>query len=419
MVSAVTTTEATAAEPVGCPAAQFVERFGSRRAAALLTELTGTQIWATDVEELVHAEVLDWTDRFKGHRLVDVAAVHELATRPDFADLLTEHRLLSTSQAAEYLQIRPSDFEYVTAAGWINPFRLRTRIVGRRKQVQFPVFRRSQLDAVKDLPGVDWEAVYATPKGRPSPLREYVRKPPTRAVQIRWFCTQLSHRWKVQVWATWDNTCDTWFVDWDTVDGRPTRDDVAQALADDKIVRQHRRQIVLGSDSGLAVRWARAMLAPGVGCVLDTETTGLDDPRVVEVAVVDAATGEVLLDTLVNPGTPIPAVAQDVHGITDLMVADAPTFDRVWPQLLQATAGRVVLAYNAEFDQGAVLAHARALGLDPGRLAEPTTWGCIMVNYTSWLRVWRWPRLGGGHRALGDTQTARERLLEMTIPHKR
>lgn len=398
---------------------EHVERLGSWRAADLLTELTGVQIWAADIEDLVHAEVLAWTDWFKGHPLVDVAAIRELAARPDFGELLAEHRLLPASQAAEYLQIRPSDFEYVIAAGWITPIRLKTRVVGRRKEIQFPVYHRSQLDAVKDLPGVDWEAVYATPRGRPSPLRVYVQKPPSRAAIIRWFCTQLSHRWKVEVWAGWDNATDTWYLDWETTAaGKPTKEQVARALDRDKVARQYRRQIVLGSDSGLAVRWAREMLHPGVACVLDTETTDLHG-RVCEVAVVDAATGEVLLDTLVNPGVPIEPGAQDVHGITDEMVADAPTFDQVWPQLLAATEGRFVLAYNCEYDQGVVVAHARELGLDPGRLADSTTWGCIMVNFTSWLRAWRWPRLGGGHRALGDTLVARERLMEMTTPYKR
>ena len=56
---------------------------------------------------------------------------------------------------------------------------------------------------------------------------------------------------------------------------------------------------------------------------LDTETTGLSvttGARIVEIAIVDLH-GEPLLNTLVNPEEPIPSAAQQVHGISDEMVA--------------------------------------------------------------------------------------------------
>ena len=91
------------------------------------------------------------------------------------------------------------------------------------------------------------------------------------------------------------------------------------------------------------------MRLPGAGVILDTETTDLDG-YVVEVAVLDAATGDVLLDTLVNPGCPVQPAARWVHGINDGQLAESPPLAEVWPRLLAATAGRTVLAYNAEFD---------------------------------------------------------------------
>ena len=63
--------------------------------------------------------------------------------------------------------------------------------------------------------------------------------------------------------------------------------------------------------------------------ILDTETTGLDDDaEVVELAVIDCA-GTVLLDTLVRPSGPVPAEAAAIHGITDAMLADAPTWSEI------------------------------------------------------------------------------------------
>lgn len=42
--------------------------------------------------------------------------------------------------------------------------------------------------------------------------------------------------------------------------------------------------------------WTPAqLLAPGVGVILDTETTDLDG-RIIEISIIDAATGAVLMD---------------------------------------------------------------------------------------------------------------------------
>ncbi len=60
--------------------------------------------------------------------------------------------------------------------------------------------------------------------------------------------------------------------------------------------------------------------------VLDTETTGLTDARIVELGVVIMERGEVLTHgaRLFNPGRPIEPGASKTHGITDEMVALCP-----------------------------------------------------------------------------------------------
>jgi DNA polymerase-3 subunit epsilon len=85
---------------------------------------------------------------------------------------------------------------------------------------------------------------------------------------------------------------------------------------------------------------------------LDTETTGLDPAtgaELVEVALVDDD-GAILLHTLVNPGHPIPAALTEIHGITDAMVATAPTANDVRQKVLQLVAGHHLVIYNAPFD---------------------------------------------------------------------
>ncbi len=85
---------------------------------------------------------------------------------------------------------------------------------------------------------------------------------------------------------------------------------------------------------------------------LDTETTGLspgNGARIVEIAILDDD-GRPLLDTLVNPDCEIPDEASSIHGITDRMVADAPTFASLDSEITSVTSGRHVVIYNAGFD---------------------------------------------------------------------
>lgn len=105
--------------------------------------------------------------------------------------------------------------------------------------------------------------------------------------------------------------------------------------------------------------------------VVDVETTGMrasGDDRITDIAVVvvHGARRELVYESLVNPGVPIPARIQALTGITDRMVQSAPTFDQVADDVVQALAGRVFVAHNARFDWAFVSAEvrrARALGL--------------------------------------------------------
>jgi DNA polymerase III epsilon subunit-like protein len=158
------------------------------------------------------------------------------------------------------------------------------------------------------------------------------------------------------------------------------------------------------------------MLEPGAAVILDTETTDLYGV-VIELAVVDAATGETLLDTLVDPaGEPIAPGAYAVHGISAEQLAGAPSWAEVLPKLLQVTKNRQVLAYNADFDQSCIATTCSTHGLDLDHLAEIGRWGCVMNRRSDWARTGRWLPLGGGHRALGDALAARDVLLGMTAP---
>ncbi len=110
--------------------------------------------------------------------------------------------------------------------------------------------------------------------------------------------------------------------------------------------------------------------------VVDVETTGMraaGSDRITEIAVVvlQGDRREVIFQSLVNPGRPIPPVISAITRITNEMVQDAPSFDALADQLLAALAGRIFVAHNARFDWGflsAELRRARALTLEGHRL---------------------------------------------------
>ena len=100
---------------------------------------------------------------------------------------------------------------------------------------------------------------------------------------------------------------------------------------------------------------------------LDVETTGstATRDRVTEVAwvLLDGETGQVTKEShLVNPDARIPAFIQQLTGITDDMVADAPRFSAIAPRLAAAMDGAVFVAHNARFDYGFVKNEFKRIG---------------------------------------------------------
>lgn len=83
----------------------------------------------------------------------------------------------------------------------------------------------------------------------------------------------------------------------------------------------------------------------------DTETTGVGPmDEVIEIGIVDWD-GSVLLQSLIKPTNGIPLEATQVNKITNGMVMDAPRWSEVWPDIQQVFAGRLAIAYNADFDE--------------------------------------------------------------------
>ncbi|HEY9562850.1 MAG TPA: DEDD exonuclease domain-containing protein, partial [Nocardioides sp.] len=92
-------------------------------------------------------------------------------------------------------------------------------------------------------------------------------------------------------------------------------------------------------------------------CVVDLETTGgsaAGGSMITEIGAVKVRGGEVLgeFQTLVNPHDQIPAFIAVLTGITNSMVAEAPSIDSALPAFLEFAEGCVLVAHNAPFDVG-------------------------------------------------------------------
>ncbi len=85
--------------------------------------------------------------------------------------------------------------------------------------------------------------------------------------------------------------------------------------------------------------------------VIDLETTGINlgSDRIVEIAIVKILPDgkKIVKRKLINPEIKIPQVSTDVHGITNEMVKDAPTFRQVANELKQFLDNCDLAGYNS------------------------------------------------------------------------
>lgn len=100
--------------------------------------------------------------------------------------------------------------------------------------------------------------------------------------------------------------------------------------------------------------------------VVDLETTGghITRDRITEIGIIliDGERQE-RIEMLVNPGQPIPPFIEQITGISDAMVADAPPFADIAPALLEKLQGRLFIAHNVRFDYGFLKNEFKRAGL--------------------------------------------------------
>lgn len=174
-------------------------------------------------------------------------------------------------------------------------------------------------------------------------------------------------------------------------------------------------------------QWAANVLEDPNAVVLDVECTDLHG-RIIEIAVV-AVTGEVLLDTLIDPdGEPIAPAAAEVHGITeDVLSAQVlPRFGDLIDELRDLLSGKRIVGWNVSYDRNCLTAEANRLlphYSTAGQIAwVQAQWEDAMLHHAAWVGEWDdqrgdWRRhpLHGGHRALADCVAVIQQLQEMAV----
>ncbi len=116
---------------------------------------------------------------------------------------------------------------------------------------------------------------------------------------------------------------------------------------------------------------------------VDLETTGLSPlvDRIIEVAFYKVTNEKIeVFQTLVNPEIPIPPHTTAIHNITDEMVAEAPTLNKILEELKDFVGSLPIVAHNAKFDLGFIV-----MGLQKGNFTlspNPIYCSCKLSRHT-------------------------------------
>lgn len=162
---------------------------------------------------------------------------------------------------------------------------------------------------------------------------------------------------------------------------------------------------------------------------IDTETTGLDvrEARIVQFGAVAMPSGRpdpaATFDTLVDPGIPVPAVAEAVHGISDSMVAGKPAFPEAYRGFTDWCGRRPMIGYSIGFDLAVLENECRRHKVawqkprtlcvrTLAAIANPDLPDHSLETLAAWLGV----AITDRHRAIGDALAA-GRIFTALLPH--
>lgn len=161
--------------------------------------------------------------------------------------------------------------------------------------------------------------------------------------------------------------------------------------------------------------------------VIDFETTGMtpsQGARATEIGAVLVRGGEIVgqYQSLMYSGVHIPPFIEQLTGISNAMLRDAPPAEQVMREVAAFTRGCPMVAHNAAFDRGFWLAERERAGCEP----DPAqAFACTVLlsrrlnteapnhklgTLASWFGL---PNHGRAHRALADALTTAHLLVRL------
>ena len=156
----------------------------------------------------------------------------------------------------------------------------------------------------------------------------------------------------------------------------------------------------------------------------DFETTGLDsvNDRVIEIAAIRFENGGIVdrFVSLINPGRDIPPLISEITGISNLMVKNAPTEDKIIDEFLGFLGNSPLVAHNIHFDEKFLSElcsrHGREeknfIKYDTLQLARSVLFEQPVFNLTA-LSDYYGLSSDGAHRAENDTKNTGMIFLEL------
>ena len=163
---------------------------------------------------------------------------------------------------------------------------------------------------------------------------------------------------------------------------------------------------------------------------LDCESTGLEptQDRVVEVAAARFTIDQVLFqfESLIDPQCPIPSTSQEIHKISQEMVAGKPKIQEVLPQLFELIEGKILVGHGITFDIALIAAEAKRHQI-PNKIAEARfidtlrlarLYGESPINSLDRLRQHFNIEEQGVHRAMSDVLVNIDVFKFLVKPYK-
>ncbi len=157
--------------------------------------------------------------------------------------------------------------------------------------------------------------------------------------------------------------------------------------------------------------------------VFDLETTGFSpvSDRIIEFGAVKVRNGEIIdrFSSFVNPEIPIPFAIEQLTGINDNMVIEAPKIEKVLREFIAFVGDAVLVAHNAEFDMSFILEkekdhqiqlmHTSVDTLGISRLLYPRNAKHNLAAMTKLMSI----PLTNHHRAVDDAEATALIFLKM------